>query len=83
MGSVDETYKCPLCGRIGNGGYVMDGEGIGPICTDVNNRYNCLSRLIDGATPNDIVGEALKKVLVNDFRMAYPGLAMLVAARML
>ena len=90
MATVGENHKCPLCGRIGNGSYaigkwnwqlvVMDGVDVGPICTGVNNRYSCLSRVIDGATPNDIVGSALEKVLGNDFNKAYPGVAMLVAA---
>jgi len=24
-GSVPDNYKCPLCGRDGNGGYALDG----------------------------------------------------------
>ena len=34
MGSVSDSYRCPLCGRTGNGGYHVDGLGIGPICTE-------------------------------------------------
>ena len=34
MGSVGADYKCPLCGRIGNGGRALDGYGFPkPICT--------------------------------------------------
>jgi len=39
MGSVDDNYKCPLCGRRGNGGYAMDGIDY-PICTEGD--YSCL-----------------------------------------
>ena len=42
MGSVGKYYKCPLCGRVGNGGYALDGvsESIGPICT--GGPWSCL-----------------------------------------
>ena len=49
MGSVDEDYRCPLCGRVGNGGYAIDGmcESIGPICTE--GPWSCLWQdVIDG-----------------------------------
>ena len=39
MGSVSDDYKCPLCGRVGNGGYALDGVGF-PICTDGD--FSCL-----------------------------------------
>ncbi len=31
MGSVDRDYRCPWCGRRGNGGYSPDAVGY-PIC---------------------------------------------------
>ena len=31
MGSVGDNYKCPLCGRVGHGGYAMDWVGY-PTC---------------------------------------------------
>ena len=34
MGSVSDDYKCPWCGRVGNGGYVIDGVTDYPICTE-------------------------------------------------
>ena len=46
MGSVSDSYRCPLCGRTGNGGYHVDGLGIGPICTDGD--YACLGGFING-----------------------------------
>ena len=33
MGSVPDNYKCPWCGRVGNGGYAVDGGPFYPICT--------------------------------------------------
>ena len=46
MGSVSDTYRCPLCGRKGRGGYHLDGLGIGPICTEGD--YACLRGVQDG-----------------------------------
>ena len=46
MGSVSDSYRCPLCGRKGMGGYHLDGLGIGPICTEGD--YACLSGFQDG-----------------------------------
>ena len=78
MGSVGEDYKCPLCGRVGNGGYVLDGWNVGPICTGVKVRYNCLHLVLDNATPNQIVCKALEKVLGGELNTRYPCLAVLV-----
>jgi hypothetical protein len=39
MGSVGVDYKCPCCGRVGNGGYAVDGIGL-PVCTE--GAYSCL-----------------------------------------
>ena len=39
MGSVDDSFRCPWCGRIGNAGYAMDGIDY-PICT--HGDYSCL-----------------------------------------
>ena len=44
MGSVDRDYRCPWCGRIGNGGYVPDGLDY-PICTF--GEFACLWRRED------------------------------------
>ena len=43
MGSVSDSYRCPLCGRKGMGGYHVDRLGMGPICTEGN--YACLQGL--------------------------------------
>ena len=63
MGSVGENYKCPLCGRVGNGGYSMDGIGF-PICTEGD--YSCLwYQVIEkGLWPGNIVANALQKIFV-------------------
>ena len=39
MGSVSDDYQCPWCGRVGNGGYVMDGVTNYPLCTE--GEYSC------------------------------------------
>ena len=40
MGSVGPNHICPMCGRVGMGGYAMDGINCGPICTVGN--FSCL-----------------------------------------
>ena len=89
MGSVGEDYKCPLCGRVGNGGYAMDGVNVGPICTGVKVQYlidSCLDRLMHGATPMQIkalhhspMAMALDLILGRDLNTRYPCLALQVA----
>ena len=61
MGSVPDNYKCPLCGRVGNGGYALDGVGF-PICTEGD--FSCLwFQIIDrGLRPGQIVGNAIQKI---------------------
>ena len=39
MGSVEDDYGCPWCGRVGNGGYAPDGVEY-PICTGGD--HSCL-----------------------------------------
>ena len=39
MGSVGRDYKCPWCGRVGNGGYAPDSVGY-PLCT--GGTHSCL-----------------------------------------
>jgi hypothetical protein len=45
MGSVGDNYKCPWCGRVGNGGYAPDWVGY-PICTF--GEYACLWKEVKG-----------------------------------
>ena len=79
MGSVGANYKCRLCGRVGNGGYALDGCDIGPICTgDGLGEYNCLDKVLDGTAPEDIIGSALEQILGEELNTKYPDLAMLV-----
>ena len=63
MGSVADDYKCPLCGRVGNGGYALDGVNF-PICTEGN--YSCLwYQFLENRarTPKEVIGRALGIVL--------------------
>ena len=48
MGSVGDDYRCPLCGRVGNGGYHADGGPNYPVCTGGD--YACLWRLAEDHT---------------------------------
>jgi hypothetical protein len=45
MGSVGDDYMCPWCGRVGAGGYAMDGINY-PICTD--GPHSCLDAACGG-----------------------------------
>ena len=45
MGSVGDDYMCPWCGRVGAGGYAMDGINY-PICTD--GAHSCLNAACGG-----------------------------------
>ena len=61
MGSVGKKYRCPLCGRTGNGGYSPDWIGF-PVCTEGS--WNCLDKITDGKLlAADIVGIALGKII--------------------
>ena len=80
MGSVGDNFKCPLCGRVGNGGYALDGVGF-PVCTE--GEFSCLwFQLVDtGLTVTDVRVAALSRVFCNRrlFRGAYnPVCAMIV-----
>ena len=46
MGSVGENYRCPLCGRVGMGGYALDGGPGRPVCDQ--GPHNCITLLTDG-----------------------------------
>ena len=71
--------KCRLCGRVGNGGYALNGWEGGLVCSGGSVTYQCLNRLTNGDTPNQIVGEALQKILGAQMNTRYPCLAWLVA----
>ena len=71
--------KCRLCGRIADECCVLDGWPIGLICCGVGAQYHCLNRITNGATPNQIVGEALEKILGARLNTMYLSLAWLVA----
>ena len=63
MGSVGPDYRCPGCGRRGNGGYIIDGiEPPVPLCTD--GPVNCLWGKVQehGWGAREIVAEALHAV---------------------
>ena len=60
MGSVGDDYRCPLCGRIGMGGYSMDGINF-PVCT--TGTFNCMDMISRGAPPTEIVADGLFAIL--------------------
>jgi len=78
MGSVDDDYKCPLCGRVGNGGYALDGVGF-PICTEGD--FSCLwFQVMDhGHWPEQIIGNAIQKIFRPRVRLD-PGVCEVIAA---
>ena len=64
MGSVGDDYRCPTCGRVGNGGYVLDWGPPFAVCT--NGPHSCLwYRLVEEgpgqvATASEILAAALR-----------------------
>ena len=62
MGSVSDNYRCPTCGRTGNGGYVLDGMRF-PVCNGGDN--SCLGKLMDedAFSARDIIFQALSQIL--------------------
>ena len=53
MGSVGPDHRCRVCGRVGHGGYVVDGLfRFGPICTKM--RDSCLDRLLGPQTVEEL-----------------------------
>ena len=76
MGSVGDHYKCPLCGRVGNGGYVIDGINVGPICTADQAVKSCLDRITDEELePIQILATALQKIAGTESSRRYSFLA--------
>ena len=45
MGSVGDDFMCPWCGRVGAGGYTIDGIKY-PLCTD--GAHSCLNAASGG-----------------------------------
>ena len=60
MGSVDDNYRCPWCGRVGMGGYSPDWVGY-PIC-DVGPN-NCLRQTLihEICTQSEYISWALQR----------------------
>ena len=55
MGSVPDDHRCRVCGRVGNGGYLMDGYfRYGPICTGEISRHSCLWQLLGPICPQPL-----------------------------
>ena len=53
MGSVGPDHQCRVCGRVGNGGYVVDGFfRFGPICTETSD--SCLARMLGPETVEEL-----------------------------
>ena len=64
MGSVNDDYKCPLCGAVGQGGYVLDGFAYFPVCT-VRDGTSCMDKCLDGMWVDDVLAHAMIHVLRN------------------
>ena len=62
MGSFPANWRCPLCGRVGNGGYLMDGF---PLATCTEGDFSCLWFQVqdNGRTAGQIYSNALEGVL--------------------
>ena len=78
MGSVGQQHKCPLCGRVGRGGYHVDGTNCGPVCT--NGRHNCLDKMME-MEPEQIVGQAIKALFLRAPKLQLPDVALELVAR--
>ena len=78
MGSVGRDYRCPLCGRVGNGGYAVDGFDY-PICTE--GTHSCLWYQVmeRNKTPEEIVGNALRAILCRKFEISVDDAARIAA----
>ena len=81
MGSVGHDYKCPLCGRMGNGGYAVDGIGF-PMCTGGD--FSCLwFQFVErGREPRDIIANALGRIL-DKTRQTFPPMIIPIIASFL
>ena len=55
MGSVGRNYRCPICGRTGNGGYAFDHVGY-PTCSICNFRQDGFAY---GALPEELIAKQL------------------------
>ena len=63
MGSFGDDWKCPACGRVGNGGYIPDGVlPLVGLCTEGD--YSCLwfHLVAQDRGPRDILAESLDKI---------------------
>ncbi len=76
MGSVGDDYKCPWCGRIGNGGYAADGIGY-PICTEGD--HDCLSAFLRGEDLAYFRSQQLKWIIGTFHPVLTPDLLVLIA----
>ena len=74
IGSVGDDYRCPLCGRVGNGGYAVDVIGY-TICTE--GPYSCLDKM--PTTPIAIIANSIGVVMRNHRAMS-GRVALLVAS---
>ena len=72
--------KCSLCGRIDNGSFVSSNWKLGFVCATAGANHSCLSRMNNGATPADILGAALEKILGKSFTAKYQCLAFLLGS---
>ena len=62
MGSFPANWRCPLCGRVDNGAYLLDGF---PLATCTDGYFSCLWFQVQdrGLTAGQIYSNALEVVL--------------------
>ena len=72
MGSASDNHRCPLCGRVGNGGYAADGWNCGPVCTGAGGKTDCLWRpSFQNRSAEEILLLSLDKVMCGQLREAF------------
>ena len=76
MGSVSDSYKCPWCGRIGNGGYALDGIDY-PICTEGD--HSCLDAAIRDGNLAAFRSRQLRWIIGINHPVLTPDLLLLIA----
>ena len=61
MGSVGNNFKCPICGRMGHGGYAFDNVGY-PTCSICNFKQ---AGIANGVLPAELVSQQLLAIAGN------------------
>ena len=63
MGSFAPDFRCVACGRVGNGGHIIDMTGPPWVGVCTNGPVNCLDKFLwEGMGAREVIGEALHKI---------------------